>query len=534
MCLFRLAFLFLLDRAFARLGGFENESWVKNDGSENVTLVGANIAQNITMAASTHSDSSGFGMCNPMEEGEIRNAVNLDVGSRQIDTNSRCLDVDGFDGKGNVQTGLCDGRLDQIWVICKNPQQEFGPAVSVTIRNTASQYCLTRSSDGNLVTSGCSLPKASDAQLWYLADKVSSEMWATPSSTLPVQTFRIKQLNRQAGWTFFAAAGCSREGVCKECTPEECANSAGIGNVVTRQTKVERAKEDRWYFDNRGSTKSGRLMNQKTGRCLASSGRRRRLHVVNLDCADDIRQFWNLHESGELINADEPDEVGSNSYKKRCMEAADMWGYVRTATGCRIEKKNRWKQIEIGRDTFALRNLESQECLDMSGGDGNARTGDCQDIPTQRWVWETTAWLPPVGQWLPKGCNNGGPIERTVTIGYVSERTIGGGTKVELGMKIKAGVLFNNVEVAPKVSQSISYGWKSAHSAGESVKWTCDNPKKKLMCMWQWYQEMQKPRQDHITWYAKFQRCTNSSTPPKCPVFSQCTDEECSRCVPML
>ena len=85
----------------------------------------------------------------------------LNIGELRVLNSKQCVDVEGFDGAGNVLTWDCDAQDDQQMIICGDG----------TIRNQRKNFCLTPDGSGNanVVSSPCSLLSGiPESQRWRL------------------------------------------------------------------------------------------------------------------------------------------------------------------------------------------------------------------------------------------------------------------------------------------------------------------------------------------------------------------------------
>jgi len=457
--------------------------------------------------------------CDVIQQGEIRHSANLNEaqngdGITSTRRPSRCLDVSGSNGQGNVQTADCDGGLYQLWAICMDG----------TVRNVGSQFCLTRSADGNVVTSGCRIPAPTDAQRW---EQLQAGFTIDYLTGLRQDRFRLKNPNAR----------------------DECLGTddgyAGLGNVQARANYLcdSFVIWNNWYFNNRGGViATGLLVNLETGRCLVqSTAAAVNFNVQDAPCGSagqlSQRHYRTLYGSGELVSAE----------TNRCLEAQTTGavGNIRTALGCRLYKDLRWHMTGEASDTFLLRNDRNEECAGVtrrrrrrrrqSPNIGNAQTYDCIETPAFRFRWESSPWETPVGRWGEPICSQAGGISHTVTRSVTSTRTITETTTLTVGAEMQKGILFSGASVSVSVSQSLAVSWLTSSTDTTSTTFTCEyygdgSPVEADNCLWQWQQVMVLPGVDTIEWSPLIVLCTSSISEPRCPAMAKCKDPECSEC----
>lgn len=426
------------------------------------------------------------GSCNnPHFIGEIRNWQDK----------SQCIDPSGADGKGDVQTYVCDGYSDQIFKFCEDG----------TIRSSKSGFCLGVSGyngKGNVQMRSCEIyPTVSEDQQWDIIPVQGDFIDSDVSQYL----FRIN--NRASG----------------DCL--DITGHGGRGNVQTY--RCDKGIDQNFYVRTRGEVIGhGKLQNQKSGNCLDVSGYNGHGNVQVYNCEDKKDQVFTLYKNGELVNA----------VSKWCVEISS--GNIITYP-CKAKPYQHWKQILKSGDYFSLASASKKfigQCVDVAGYDGKGNIGEyrCGDVPDQKWKWIAAKWTTPVGSWNKVFCNMNGGITQTIQDSVSNESSITTETSVEIGTEIEAGVIFKKATVSVMVSQSIAASWSTSWSSSSSVEVNCDvNDDGSDFtggCLWQWHLSTSSSSINEVSWQAGISKCTHSSEQPNCPPFTTCANADCTIC----
>lgn len=440
--------------------------------------------------------------CNPYLIGELRNWKNR----------SRCLDVDGYSGQGNVLTFQCDGGQDQMWAFCDDG----------SIRNLESQWCLDiagGSGEGNIGTAPCEFVSGTlpDDQKWEIFNMTQgfdpSGFWQ--------KIFRILSPMRS------------------ECL--DVAGNDGIGDVGTYSCEAWPQGADQFFYvRNRGRPVGhGVLVNAKSQQCLDVAGDDGRGSVDAFNCDGSLDQVFTMYENGEIVDA-------------MSHECLDMYGSAGDGnvdtSSCEDAPKQKWnKTLCTGSDCqfFSLASQhQNWKCLDVAGssGFGNVDVYQCSDEDDQKWSWSSGAhWESPIGSWKQVACNQNGDIQQTVTSSVTQSHshTLSEETKLDLKAEMDAGVVFAKAKTSVEVSQSIanSWTWSTSSANSQSVTTDCrtydDGQDFKGGCMWQWHVSVSSTL-NNIDWDAPLVTCSRSTSEPRCPPFTTWADGNCIHSVNLL
>ena len=438
------------------------------------------------------------GCVNPMEISELR-----------VLKSKKCVNIDGTDGRGKMNTNLCDGYHDQQIIMCKDG----------TIRNLkAPHYCFTPGKDGkgNLRSTSCEVyPAIPDYQKWRYG-----------RSKTFVDTGGIKQEAREIINV--------KSGACMD------VNGRG-GNGKFLAYRCENLDDQYFYFRSRGKLLGhGRLQVQKSGLCLDVSGDQGRGIVQINKCEDAADQHFDFHENGELVN------------KKSglCVNIGGYSGYGGISMyACEDLPDQMWtrpRQYCVG-DYCSFRSKKAAQCIDervrascvsslvsiMIGC--NVATHKCQGAPVQLFRWLKGNWVTPSAAWTMIGCNENGKVTHAIsnTISYKTKIT----TSISLSVSstIEAGVIFGGASTTIKVTASLAKEWENSKSGTRKTTSTCENydTGKPFIrgCMWQFrLTTREATKNDILTWSPKIVKCTSNTREPKCLPFMRCKDDACTLC----
>lgn len=426
----------------------------------------------------------------------------IDEGNLRIFKTRKCIDYEGRD----VRVWSCNGN---------QPQNKHIFCIDGTIRNGFTNFCLTpESNDGTgfLKYAPCKfLPEIPDYQKWVVGKSISF----TDNGGI-AQTAK-EYINVESG----NCMDVYRTGDMPDGMPMKA-------NPCTGEL------DQYFYFRDRGQAiKSGRLRNQLSGKCMQIEGYPcTYCYLGTHTCSDDEGQFWKYYANGELIN-----------HRTNCPMDAEGDG---SSVGSRLRtyiseetKDQMWDTPEVYSDGDFLgwRNEMAGLCIDVSGGKGfgNMVLNTCEGTTDQRFEWVTEDWKPPNSKWTQVGCNEEGSVKHEISnsVEYSSEVT----TEIAFSIEttIEESLLFESGSVSTSVSSSVASTWGSSHGETTTTSFSCDNYPNgetwKGGCMWQLYMETRDVSDRSLAWHAKIIRCTRGMTTPSCPPFTQCEDEECSKCV---
>ncbi|CAB3984876.1 hemolytic lectin-S1 [Paramuricea clavata] len=279
---------------------------------------------------------------NPMKISELR-----------VLKSKKCINIAGTDGRGKINTNLCDGYHDQQIIMCEDG----------TIRNSKAPYnCFTPGKDGkgNLVSTSCEVyPVIPDYQKWkYGRSKTFVDRGG-------IQQEAREIINVKSG---------------------ACMNVHGRGgNGDISAYRCENLDDQYFYFRSRGTLLgSGRLHVKKSRYCLDVEGDQGRGNVLIDNCEDAADQYFDFYENGEIVN------------KKSglCVNIGGYSGYGNIQMyACEDLPDQMWirpRQYCHG-DYCSFRSKKSGQCIDVHGREAkkgsNVRTYKCEGTPDQRFRW---------------------------------------------------------------------------------------------------------------------------------------------------
>lgn len=197
---------------------------------------------------------------------------------------------------------------------------------------------------------------------------------------------------------------------------------------------------------------TGKLYNEKSGKCLEVDKTDGKGSVDTHDCTNELDYFWTYYENGELIN----------HQSNWCL--AGLLSYVGMAP-CNDENSTKWdRPVTLSNGEYkSYYNRQYKKCLDIiaDGGVGSADLFPCDGLPDQRFKQLNNSWATPTASWNLIGCNQAGSISQTITnsVSYSEEVT----TEVSatISATIEADVVFGKVSVSTSVSTSLANSWTS-------------------------------------------------------------------------
>jgi hypothetical protein len=444
----------------------------------------------IVLTCVSTETAAQVGCVNPMKISELR-----------VLKSKKCVNIDGTDGRGKINTNLCDGYHDQQIIMCKDG----------TIRNLkAPHYCFTPGKDGkgNLKSTSCEVfPAIPDYQKWRYG-----------RSKTFVDTGGIKQEAREIINV--------KSGTCMD------VNGRG-GNGDISAYRCQNLDDQYFYFRSRGKLLGhGRLQVQRSGLCMDVSGNQGRSSVQISNCEDAADQHFDFHENGELVN------------KKSglCVNIGGYSGYGDISMyACEDLPDQMWtrpRQYCVG-DYCSFRSKKAAQCIDVSGDMANkgcnVLTYKCQGAPDQLFRWVQGNWVTPSATWTMIGCNQNGKVTHAIsnTIRYKTKITTS--ISMSVSSTIKAGVKLSSVSATITVSASLAKEWENSQSGTRKSTYTCQNydSGKPFIrgCMWQLrLTTREATKNDLLTWSPKIVKCTSNTREPKCLPFTRCKDDACTMC----
>ena len=434
------------------------------------------------------------------------NCVNpIEIGEVRVLKSQRCIDISGASGKGNVLAYRCESSDDQQLIMCADG----------TIRNMKSNNCFSAGTtgSGNVISTTCVLfPKIPEYQKWKYGKSI---------------TFKDKGgISQEAREIINMKSG--------KCL--DVAGTEGNGNIVTYSCTSE--QDQYFYFRSRGKLLAhGRLQVQKSGLCLDVSGDQggQGLHDNNVliyGCEKAADQFFGLYENGELVN----DKSGL------CLDVSGMGGSGNVLVyECGGTYDQMWSQPRqyCDGDYCSFMNKASGKCLDVSGDQAssgsNVLTYSCDGAPDQRFKWESGNWVTPTADWDMVGCNQNGKVTQEISNEISYSTTESETSTVEITAAIEAGTLFGGVSLSTSTSYSLSKEWTRSQSQTTKITFTCENydSGKPFVrgCMWQLeVTTKERHSENEMRWTPQIVKCTRNHEKPKCPPFTRCVDEDCTRC----
>lgn len=308
--------------------------------------------------------------------------------------------------------------------------------------------------------------------------------------------------------------------------------SGGTGNILSWDCSTP-GDDQFFYIRSRGiELKHGRLQNEQSGLCLDVDGQDGRGNVKMGNCVDKPHQYFRFYQNGEIVN----------EKSRKCVEVDGNSGNGNILMhDCEDFPDQMWN-IRPGYcndDYCAFTNRRSRKCLDVRGdqGTGNVETRICDGHADQRFKWVTDKWETPSATWNLVGCNQNGGVSHQIsnTVSFGSEIT--STLSIEVSSTIQAGIkFFGGAEITTTITTSLSEAWSTSQSGTTAMSFTCENYDNGDPftggCLWQLQVQMtQLSSGDLLTWTPQIVKCTSSDTTPECPPFTQCKDEECSKCV---
>ena len=434
------------------------------------------------------------------------NCVNpIEIGEVRVLKSQRCIDISGASGKGNVLTFRCDSLDDQQLVMCDDG----------TIRNVKSNNCFSAGTtgSGNVISTTCVLfPKIPEYQKWKYGKSITFKdgggIWQEAREII----------NMKSG---------------------KCLDVAGIqgnGNIGTYSCTGE--LDQYFYFRSRGKLLAhGRLVVQKSRLCLDVSGNqggqgRHDNNVLIYNCEKAADQFFSFYENGELVN----------EKSRLCLDVSGRDGSGNVLMyDCEGTSDQMWSQPRqfCDGDYCSFMNKASGKCLDVSGNQAsrgsNVLTWSCDGAPDQRFKWESGDWLTPTADWHMVGCNQNGKVTQEISNEISYSTTESETSTVEITAAIEAGTLFGSVSLSASTSYSLSKEWTRSQSQTRAITFTCENydSGKPFVrgCMWQLeVTTKERHAENEMRWTPQIVKCTRNQEQPKCPPFTRCMDEDCTRC----
>ena len=446
---------------------------------------------------------------------ECRNP--LHIGALWNKKSQGCVDIAGNDGAGDVYFGRCDGKDDQQMIFCGDG----------TIRNEQANLCLTVYKSYwaqyfawwvtkwhtiyYIKSQACEMiPGPSDAQLWSLT--AGSNF--TDSRGKRQTAFKL--INKK----YKSCVASKRYGV--------------------RLSMWQCKDAPLWYFRRRGQIKFvGRMINKKSNQCLTPNNKG--LGAVYAGpCKVQKQQLWKWYENGDIVNAK----------SGQCLDVEGGSGRGKVLVWyCNGGPDNYWKNVTQLCDSdgyCGLYNVKAKGkgCLGVSGysGVGRAISETCGATADLRFKIEhpgNAIWTTPHVDWQLVGCNMNGAVLQEISNSYEYSEEMTSETSVEISVAYEAGVEVGGASVSKSVGinigTSLSKTWSSSRQHEKSTMYKCDsydNGKKFVKgCMWQ-LNVKTKNRNNHkeLSWSPQIVRCSSSQKEPKCPPFTTCLDEECTKC----
>jgi hypothetical protein len=428
------------------------------------------------------------------------------IGELRVMRSKKCVNIDGFDGLGNVNTYSCDGFDDQRIIMCGDG----------SIRNTKSpNNCFTSGTagKGNVKSSTCKVyPSLPDYQKWRFGKSK----------------------------TFFDSFGIEQEA--KEIINVEsgfCLNvegSDGTGNINTH--RCEDMTDQYFFIRSKGQLVShGRLQVQESGLCLdvqsGSSGPRLGDNVRIYECENSADQYFGFYENGEIVN----------EKSKMCLNVAGFEGKGNIDMhACDYFDDQHWLRPDqyCDGDYCSFVNKKSGHCLNVhgtaAGSNKDVYSHSCTGERDQRFKFVTGTWVTPTTSWSLVGCNENGEVTQLIsnTIGYST--SVSESTTIEISTAIEAGYSFGKMTFSTTFSQSLAMEWTESQEKSEEITFTCqvyDNGQPFTGgCMWQLKltTEQTVKADDELVWTPQIVRCTSEHTAPTCPPFTRCQDKACTMC----
>ena len=428
----------------------------------------------------------------------------LEIGELRVMRSKKCVNIDGYDGLGGVNTFSCDGFDDQQIIMCGDG----------SIRNTKSPYnCFTagKNGEGNIESSTCNLhPSLPDYQKWRFGRS------KTFSDSFGIEQEAKEIINVDSEW---------------------CINVSGYdgtGNIDTHPCENE---NDQYFFiRSKGQLLShGRIQVQESGLCIdvqsGSSGPNLADNVRIYECEDNADQYFGFYENGEIVN----------EKSRMCLNVAGFNGMGNIdMNACDYFDDQSWLRRFCDGDYCSFVNKKSGECLNVHGTKATSNldvySHSCTLEGDQRFKFVTGTWVTPTASWSSVGCNENGEVTQTIsnTVGYST--SVSESAAIEIGAEIEAGYGFGSVTVSTTLSYSLAQEWTESQEESKEITFTCqfyDNGQPfKGGCMWQLKltTEQTVKADDKLVWTSLIVRCTSKNIAPTCPPFTRCQDEACTMC----
>ena len=430
-------------------------------------------------------------------------ATPLEIGELRVKNSKHCVNIHGTEGRGDVNTDLCDGNRDQELIMCEDG----------TIRNTNTpNNCISPGTNGkgNVESVPCEVyPAIPDYQKWRYG-----------RSKTFVDSGGIRQVAREI---INVKSG-------------QCLNVHGSDGTGDINTDTPDNRDDQYfYFRSRGKLVAhGRLQVQKSGLCLdvagTTGGRGKNVFIGN--CENSLDQYYNFYENGELIN----------KKSRLCLNVEGFSGVGDVDMyPCDDKHDQMWSRPKqyCQKSYCAFRNKKSGRCINVhgyaasKGSDVNSDT--CEGEADQLFRWVNESWVTPTAKWNMVGCNQNGEITQTIsnTVSYTT--SISTSVSVEVSAAIEADTVFGSASVTTTVSTSLAHSWEESYSGTREISYTCSNYDSGEEftggCMWQLQVTTKQTTNDDILkWAPHIVKCTSRNTAPTCPPFTRCGNEECTQC----
>ena len=428
---------------------------------------------------------------------QILCADQIQIGELRVLNSRRCVNIVGTDGYGDVGTYYCDGYDDQQFILCGDG----------TIRNLAApQNCLT--------------PSGTDGE-GDVSSTVCKQQYGIPNyqkwKVVKQESFKDSHGIYQVPMTF-------RNMKSGECL--DVSGHSGKGNIKTYPCHGR--PDQSFYFRSRGGLRTfGRLQNEKSDLCLDYSSKYLKLR----DCSNAKTQYFYYYENGEILN----------NNRRLCLDVG-----TKSGTGslrfddCADRSYQVWSRLrhQCNGDYCAFVNEKSQYCTNTEGY--SAKRGStvgvykCDGASDQRYRWVTEKWEAANAQWTQVGCVEGGVLEHSISNTVTASKSE---TK-EFSSTIEASTTFYGVTLSTSVTNSLATSWENTRSGTKSLTFKCTNYPASGKpfaggCMWRLVIDAKK-KTDHsvsLEWKSLIVKCTSNKEAPKCPPFTKCKDDACTKCV---
>ncbi|CAB4042369.1 Hypothetical predicted protein [Paramuricea clavata] len=444
----------------------------------------------------------------------------IEIGELRVLKSKKCVNIDGTDGRGKINTIHCDGYHDQQIIMCGDG----------TIRNSKAPHnCFTpwvnyftpgKHGKGILQSTSCKVyPAIPDYQKWRYG-----------RSKTFVDTGGIKQEAREIINV--------KSGACMDVN-----GRGGNGNLYAY--RCENLDDQYFYFRSRGKLLGhGRLQVAKSGLCLDVKGHRGRGNVLIYNCEDAADQYFNFYENGELVN------------KKSglCVNIGGYNGYGNIHMyACEDLPDQMWRRPQqyCHGDYCSFLSKKSGQCIDVVGNEAkkgsNVGSYHCEGAPDQRFRWmsmqDKKKWVTPSATWSLVGCNQNGKVTHAISNTIKYTKKITKSIENSVSSAIEAGVTFGGATASASlkitrtttVATSLANAWENSQSGTRKTTFTCQNydTGKPFIrgCMWQLRLTIKETtKNDLLTWSPQIVKCTSNHQEPKCSPFTICKDDACTMC----